>query len=55
MAADELALARHPELAAIGVAGCAGGRPPTGLERQALDFISAQQAVRPDASAAAAA
>jgi succinyl-CoA synthetase beta subunit len=34
LAADDLALARHPGLAAIGVAGSA--RPPTALEQQAL-------------------
>jgi succinyl-CoA synthetase beta subunit len=40
LAVDHLALARHPELAAVAVAGPESWRPPTGLELQALEVAA---------------
>ena len=40
LAIDDLALARHPELAAVAVAGFGTRRPPTALEREALEIAA---------------
>ena len=40
LAADDLALGRHPELAAVAVDGSRSARPATALERQALEVAA---------------